>query len=70
MEEEAGTTTIPRPQREGAIDKISIVPKRAPLIRKALDKSSAMGTIKPPSKHGGAPKKTLTPKEAATWKKK
>ena len=35
MEEEAGTTTIPRPQREGAIDKISIVPKRAPLISKA-----------------------------------
>jgi hypothetical protein len=70
MEEEAGTTTIPRPQREGAIDKRSIVPKRPPLIRKTLEKSSALSFIRPPSKHGGAPKKILTPKEAATLKKK
>jgi len=68
MEEEAGTNTIPRPQRERENNSTSNVPKKTPFIRKQIDRSGLMAAIRPSSNHGGGPKKTPTPKEAATWK--
>ena len=70
MEQEARNNTLLTPEQEEASSKISIVPKRAPLNRKALEKSSALGIIRPLSRHGGAPKSTLSPKEATNLKQK
>jgi len=70
MEEEAVSNTTPRPQRERERDKPSIVPKPTLNSRKQLNRSTVLGPAKTPSNHGGAPKKTPTPKEAATWKNK
>jgi len=70
MEEEAVSNTTPRPQREREMDKPSIVPKQTLNGRKTLNRSTVLGPAKTPSNHGGAPKKTPTSKEAATWKNK
>ena len=70
MEEEAGTNTTSRPQQERERDKPSIVPKQTLNGRKTLNRSTVLGPAKTPSNHGGAPKKTPTSKEAATWKNK
>ena len=70
MEEEAGTNTTPIPQRERERDKPSMVPKPTLNGRKGLNRSSVLGPAKTPSKNGGALKTTLTPKEAASLKRK
>jgi hypothetical protein len=70
MEEEAATNTTPIPQRERERDKPSMVPKPTLNGRKGLNRSSVLGPAKTPSKNGGALKTTLTPKEAASLKRK